>query len=57
MKFRLNIGKNLFESDRALEQATQRVYGVSFFADIQNLPGPDSVQPDLGEPSSARGLD
>ena len=37
-----------FEDDRAVEQATQRVCGVSFSGDIQNLPGHFPVQPDAG---------
>ncbi|PKU35746.1 hypothetical protein llap_13950 [Limosa lapponica baueri] len=56
-KFCLNIRKKLlcFEGARALEQAAQRGYGISFSRDIQNLPGCIPVQPALGEP--AGGLD
>ena len=45
------------EGDGALEQAAQRDCGVSFSADVQNLPGRGPVQPAVGDPASAGGLD
>lgn len=43
--------KKFFEDDRALQQAAQRGYGVSFCGDIQSLLGRDPVQPALREPA------
>lgn len=40
-KFHLDMKKNLFKGDRAVEQAAQIDYGVSFSGDTQNLPGRD----------------
>ena len=45
------------EGDGALEQAAQGGCGVSFSGDIQNPPGQGPVQPAVGDPASARGLD
>ena len=45
------------EGDGVLEQAAQGGCGVSFSGDIQDLPGRSPVQPGLGDPSSAEGLD
>jgi len=46
-----------FEGDGALEQAAQGGCGVSFSGDIQHPPGQGPVQPAVGEPASAGGLD
>jgi len=45
------------EGDGALEQAAQGGCGFSFLRDIQNPPGQGPVQPAVGEPASAAGLD
>ena len=45
------------EGDGALEQAAQGGCGVSFSGDIQDPPGEGPVQPAVGDPASARGLD
>ena len=45
------------KGDGALEQAAQGGCGVSFSGDIQDPPGQGPVQPALGDPASAEGLD
>ena len=45
------------EGDGALAQAAQGGCGVSFSGDIQDPPGQCPVQPALGDPASAGGLD
>ena len=45
------------EGDGALEQAIQGGCGVSFSGDIQDPPGQGPVQPAVGDPASAGGLD
>jgi len=45
------------EGDGALKQAAQGGCGFSFSGDIQDPPGQGSVQPALGDPASAGGLD
>jgi len=49
--------KNIFEGNRALEQAAQRDCGFSFSGDIQDPPGHSPVQPGLGDPALEGGLD
>ena len=45
------------EGDGVLEQAAQGGCGVSFSGDIQDPPGQGPVQPAVGDPASAGGLD
>ena len=45
------------EGDGALEQTAQGGCGVSFSGDIQDPPGQGPVQPAVGDPASAGGLD
>jgi len=45
------------EGDRALEWAAQGGSGVSFSGDIQDPPGHGPLQPTVGDPASAGGLD
>ena len=45
------------EGDGALDQAAQEGCGVSFSGDIQNPPGRGPVQPAVGDPALAGGLD
>jgi len=45
------------EADGALEQAAQGGCGVSFSVDIQDLPVQGPVQPAVGDPALAGGLD
>ena len=45
------------EGDGALEQAAQGSCGVSFSGDIQDLPGQGPMQPAVGDPALAGGLD
>jgi len=45
------------EGDGALEAVAQRGCGVSFSGDIQDPPGCGPVQPAVGDPASAEGLD
>ena len=46
-----------FEGDGALEQVAQGGCGVSFSGDIQDPPGRGPVQPAVGDPALAVGLD
>ena len=46
-----------FEGDIALEQVAQGGCEFSFSGDIQDLPGQGPVQPALGDPALAGGLD
>jgi len=41
----------------ALEQVAQGGCGVSFSGDIQDSPGQGPLQPTVGDPASARGLE
>jgi len=45
------------EGDGALAQAAQGDCGVSFSGDIQDPPGQGPLQPTVGDPASAGGLD
>ena len=45
------------EVDGALEQAAQGGCGISLSGDIQDPPGQGPVQPTVGDPASAGGLD
>ena len=45
------------EGEGALEQVAQGGCGVSFSRDIQDPPGQGPVQPAVGDPASAGGLD
>jgi len=47
----------LSEGGGALEQAAQGGCGVSFSGGIQDPPGQGPVQPTVGDPASAGGLD
>ena len=46
-----------FEGDGALEQVAQKCCGFSFSGDIQDPPGQGPVQPAVGDPALAGGLD
>jgi len=46
-----------FEGDRLLKQVAQRGCRFSFSGNIQDPPGQDPVQPALGDPALAGGLD
>jgi len=56
-QFHLNMRENLFEGDGALEQVAQGGCGFFFSGNIQNLPGCGPVQPAVGDPALAGGLD
>jgi len=45
------------EGDRALEQVVQRGYEVSFSGGTEHPPGQGPVQPAVGDPALAGGLD
>ena len=45
------------EGDGALEQVAQGGYGFSFSGDVQDPPGQGPVQPAVGDPALAGGLD
>jgi len=45
------------EGDGALEQAAQGGCGVTFSGEIQDPPGQGPLQPAVGDPASAGGLD
>jgi len=45
------------EGDGALEQVAQGGCGVSFSGDIQDPPGQGPLQPAVGDPALAGGLD
>ena len=51
------ILQNDSEDDGALEQAAQGGCGVSCSGDIQDPPGHGPLQPVVGDPASAGGLD
>ena len=46
-----------YDSGEALEQAAQGGCGVSFSGDIHDPPGQGPVQPAVGDPALAGGLD
>jgi len=46
-----------FDGDGALEQAAQGGCGVSFSGDIQDPPGQGPVQPAIGDPALAGGVE
>jgi len=46
-----------YNTRKALEQVAQGGCGVSFSRDIQDLPGQGPLQPAVGDPASAGGLD
>jgi len=52
---RLSTGKSV--SNPAIQLAAQGGCGVSFSGDIQDPPRQGPVQPALGDPASAGGLD
>jgi len=58
-KFHLNMRKNFFplRVTELVEQAAQGGCGVSFSGDIEDSPGRGAVQPAVGDPASAGGLD
>jgi len=56
IRFNGNIYRVL-KNDEALEQTAQGGCGASFSGDIQDPPGQGPVQPAVGDPALAGGLD
>ena len=51
------LQRAFIQGDGALEQVAQRGCGFSFSGDIQDPPGQGPMQPALGDPALAGGLD
>lgn len=55
-KFYLNMTKNLFEGNRALEKGAWRGCGIFSSGNAQNLPGYSTVEPTIAKPVVLAGL-